>query len=78
MPYMQAYNYIVQSTCTTYPICDDRFHGVLKLLLESVALENVNDAHVDQHTVFFETTLNVPFTVSMRDGGVEKWLQWIY
>ena len=53
---------------TTYPIGNNRLHSVFQLLFESVALENVNDTHVDQHTVFLETTLNVPFTASMIGG----------
>lgn len=58
---------------TTYSICNNRFHSVFQLLLESVALENVNDTHIDQHTVSLETTLNVPFTVSVIwEGGRER------
>ena len=45
----------------TYPICNDGFHRVLNLLPEPVALQDVNDAQVEDDTLSLHLALDVAF-----------------
>ena len=36
--------------CSTYPVMDHGFEGVLEFLAEAVGLEDVNDSHEEQQT----------------------------
>ena len=49
----------------THPISDKRFHRVLDLLLEPIALQDVDDAHVDDD----EVAVHVPLDVALPAPG---------
>lgn len=53
----------LEELVVAYPVRNDSLKTVLKLFLESIALKNINNTHVYQHSVFLHTTLNVPFPV---------------
>ena len=53
----------------THSVSDHGFESVFHFLLEPVALENVDDAQIDQYSISLHLALNIPLTERWEGGG---------